>query len=750
MIGLEFLKIHNILWFPVNVKVIDGEKHFLPYDEEGVRPNYSKDFNNLELIKKRQAYTGYDTIAIDTHIVQQIDIDSEEAHEMYKSDAPCYKSVRKGLPHYFFKLKNNTEHKPRFKVLDIHKDIDVLNGQFSFASRDFVVENSENEIQEFIIPHPDDTHKHNDKTLIKTDSIDELLDIIDVEYIDDYESWYRIGASLYNCGYPVEVFDNFSKRSKNYGGVDKLWRQYERQELDQIGFGTLCYYAKESNVSNWEKFKHKLWNDDQKSQIEKFLQSGSFLSHSTASKIFYEAFKDKYVYSNGAWYELTDGGIYKKLVKDATTIISKDLKNYMQKFILNIIETTDDENQRKALWKANSSLENHSFKGSCVDEAKQDFIDRTLLEQLNSNTKLIGFTNGIYDLENHVFRKGTIKDKVSMTTKYEYNAEIKTENQEFLENLFDNYFETKETSYYFKKLLGSILEGGNDMEKVWFWVGQGRNGKGTTDQMLRNCLGDYYTTLNNSYFTLADKHSNQAHPEIIKLKNTRISMTHEPEGTTKYLTSKFKSLSGGDPLEARELYSNDLENFIPTFKPFIQTNHLPQFTDVDTGLLQRIVVIKFPFMFLDENNYDYTNKYHKKADFNLKNKLKNINMDFFHFLVKYYKLYKSEGLAITKEIDSSINEYRKDIDSVKTFIDEAIVKTTNDKDRISTTDLLYHHNTWSSNKTDRERFAKRLKCMGYELKQKKIDGKKVMCISFVKWNNDFKNEIEECMIKDDF
>lgn len=753
MNGLTFLKNNNISWFFVNMKITDGNKELLPYPEENNKfPNYSTDFQDKELITKRQNYTDYETIWIDTTNIQQIDIDSKEAYDEVHSHFakfPHFLSVRKGLPHYFFTLENSNEFGKRFKVPEIHDDIDILNGQVSYAPADFTVENYTAEINSLSIRIPKSKTDHNNKTFLKTECINELLDIIDSKYVDDFMSWIKIGAALYNCGYSRELFDSFSKRSPKYGGVDKVWNGFCRKKLEDIGFGTICYYCKESDPVSWEKIKIKLMTEIQKTEIEKFLQSGTVLTHSAVAKIFYEAFSEKYVYSCNCWFELTEGGIYNKLTKDSTTILSRDMKNYIQQFLFNVITQTEDENKRKILWKANTQLESHAFKVSCVEEMKQEFIQRELFQTLNQKCSLFGFKNGVYDLNTFEFRKGNTDDKVSMTTKTVFDKNINDTNQLFLENMFDSYFQSKETAHYFKKHLGSLLEGGNKMEKIWFWVGNGRNGKGTTDQMIRNLFGDYYTELNNNFFTIADKHSNQPHPEVVRLKNTRVSMTHEPEGTTKYLTSKFKSLSGGDPLVARQLYQNDEERFIPTMKPIIQTNHLPQFTDCDLGLLQRLVVIDFPYKFLDSSNYDKHDPTHKKCDINLKEKLKNMNNDFFHFLVKYYKLYLQEGLKESNDINKSINTYRKDIDSVKTFVDEALVKTQNEKDRISTADLLYHHNSWGSNKIDRERFAKRLNGCGFDIQRKIVNGSKSKCLTGIKWNDEFKKGMDNNFIDDE-
>ena len=95
-------------------------------------------------------------------------------------------------------------------------------------------------------------------------------------------------------------------------------------------------------------------------------------------------------------------------------------------------------------------------------------------------------------------------------------------------------------------------------------------------------------------------------------------MTHEPEGSAKYLTSKFKTNTGNDPMSARALYSDIIEQFNPAHKTIIQTDHLPEFTDVDRGLLARPVVINFPFKYCDSNDYEPDNPLHKKVDQNLK------------------------------------------------------------------------------------------------------------------------------------
>lgn len=749
---VDFLNKYDILWFPVNLEIVDGKKT-LKYTK-----NYmpsSTDFKELsnDTLRLRQQYRNdFKHIAIDTSQYYHIDFDTQDyplVQEGVCSKAPYFLSASKKLPHVFIKPTQTIDKK---RIQTIYTGIELLTGQWSYANINTKVHNAEIEIQNVDIDklvHTEQKSKLDNHTFYdghSPENIKQILDIIAIKYIDDFDSWRAIGSGLYNTGYEFETFDNFSRRGSSYGGTKKLWDSFEKSPMEQIGFGTICYYAKLSDSVKWYK-TIDIITDAQKSELDKFLTSGHF-THHTVARIFYEKYRDTYVYAQGSWYELNEGGIFVELCKDAVTIISKTIKDYVQQFIMNAVQHEQDGEKRKLLWKANANLESNGFKKSCVDEAQQEFLDRYLIDNLDTNTKLIGFKNGVYDLQEGCFRTGTTQDRISKTTKIEYKQNASEENIQFLESLFDSYFESSETSYYFKKHLGSLLEGGNPEEKTYFWVGNGRNGKGTTDQLLRETLGDYYAEFSNEYFTIAEKDKSRAKPEILRLRNKRVTMTFEPEGSQKYLTSKFKSLCGGDPLTARDLFAkaNEMITFDPTFKPIVQTNHLPQFTEIDDGLLQRLIVIRFPYKYLDPNNYDPANKFHRKIDFALKDKLKKLKSDFFHFLVKYYNLYKLEGLDPSDDIKHEINVYRKDIDSVKTFCEEALIRTDNDKDRISTAEMLFKHNGWSPAKLDKQKFASRLGSIGIIQKQRQIQSiGKVMCVSGYKYNTDFLAEQEQSL-----
>lgn len=760
---IEYLDSKEINWFPINLEVIDKKKE-LKYTY-----NYmpkQTDFKTLSLdeIKERQKYLkDFPFIAIDTNLYNQIDVDTDEHFdevEALKERLPYFLSASKGYPHLFCMFHEPIENN---RVQTTFEGIEVLSGQWSYCKSDAVVCNAD-----VIIPHMKNAFIKGNKSQIDNTvnkqplsyskvNIDEVLNHIDIKYCDSYDSWLRICAALVNSGFSFETFDKFSQRSKkySYNAVSKYWNELNRNPLEAIQFGTIMYYLKQSDIDHFYKIHKELKTTNQLDEITKLISTGN-LNHSNVAKIFYEAFNWKYQYSNGHWYRLSKGGIYQKLTKDPDVHISKEIKEYLQKVLMDVVNNTTDDDKRKKLWAALGKIESNSFKLSCVSEAKQDFMNENLFKELDMKDHLIGFTNGVYDLETMSFRVGNVEDKISMTTGYDYSSDYDNEKFEFIDTMINGYFETAETARWFKKHLGSLLIGGNKEEKGYFWVGNGRNGKGTIDSLLINTLGNYYYKLHNEFFTASKQKNGGAEPEILSMQHKRLCMTHEPEGSTKYLTSKFKTSTGNDLMSARAMYSDNIEHFKPSHKTIIQTNHLPEFTDIDHGLLSRLIVINFPFKFCDTNDFDPDNRNHKMIDQELKGKLKSMENVFMNFLLKWYQVYETEGLEDQSlEIKASVVEYRKEVDSVKTFIEEGLEKTNKSSDRISTNELRTYHNDFAKNKLNANSFGKRLKANGLEVLRLEIDGKKVSCISYYKYKEGFKEDLEtdkkelKCLVMED-
>jgi P4 family phage/plasmid primase-like protien len=758
---IPFVERHRLKWQPINLDIKWDEnkqkydKKLQPSREYNHRPS-SKDFENLddEVLKERQSYLdSYDHIAIDSGNIYHIDVDNlnmspelRSQVEEWKTQWPYYLSASKKLPHFFVRFdeafENDRVAKTKFE------GIEILSGQWGWCHKAAEIFNAEKDIpmlkksrwvDEHRVKgasHPQpikDVNREVNKTpLLYTEvEIKNILYHIDVYYCDGYESWFRIGCALYNSGYAQEVFDEFSKRSTKYDSdeITKLWNSFEKKPYKQIQFGTIMHYLDQSNSEFAENCREQLKTPKQLNELNSFFQTGS-MTHHKAALIFHELFKHKFSYSKGEWFMLNEGGIYERLEKDALPILARQLKSCLQRFLNDVIKSTDDEDKRKKLFRAMALVEDFSFKQKCIEEAKLVFINENLQRELDSNTNLIGFTNGVYDLNELKFRKATINDKVSLTTRYPHTEDVDMAKVQYIDDLITNYFESEDVADWFKKHLGSLLQGGNKEEKAYFWTGKGRNGKGTIDHLLINSLGDYYVTINKELYTCQQKNSEAPAPEICGLKHKRCGMTRELEEGVPILEGVFKDKTGNDEMKARNLHEKKHEMFKPTHTTIIQTNDMPVFTNVTIALCARLIVIEFVFQYKDPLELNIMNKYHRPVDTNLKSKLKNCGAEFMHLLIKWFKKYNQEGLIydIPEQIASATNAYKRTIDTVKTFMEECVEQGADD-DVIKMSRLLDLHDKYSSTKMTAKKFTQRLMNYGYVMARKRIEGSRINCIS---------------------
>jgi len=572
----------------------------------------------------------------------------------------------------------------------------------------------------------DKTNVHNVVIENTPENIKNILESIESKYWSNRQSWIQIGSALKNCNIPFEIFDEYSKRSPNYGGTMKMWNSIRITNINDCGIGTLYYYASKSENFNENIMNEKLHalTKVQKECTLNIIETNT-LSHDTCAKLLKDHYPDLFIYSESKWYEKLQSGRYKSIDSDPETKLCNHIANYFEIFENTLINKMNDT-EKKTLKRAKHMTEKYEYKTSVIKELRGKYYCENLNEKLNAQQNLIGFDNGVYDLDTFTFRKATKEDYVSWSVGYDYEDNPEEKDIKYLEDFVFSLFEYKETAHYFIKHLGSLLFGGNKEELIHFWVGNGRNGKGTIDELLRSTLGPYYTVLEDAFFTSTKKNQDEATPALLAMRNTRLAMTSEPEGEVPYLSSKFKKLSGNDPIYGRALYQNEMVMFIPTFKPVIQTNHLPKFTDVDVGLLQRIRVIKFCYTFVVPSEYDSNNMYHKKIDYNLKTNLKKLRPQFIYLLIKWYQLYLQETLDTpSQEIIEITNTYRSDIDSVRTFINE----TTNheEKSDIPIHELLFSYNAWAKDKLVRNKFLIRVKSH-FDVQLVKVNGKMVQCL----------------------
>mgnify|MGYP003652275943 FL=1 len=93
---------------------------------------------------------------------------------------------------------------------------------------------------------------------------EQLLEIIDIKYWDDFDSWKRIVWAMKQEGYSMEVARQYSQKSSKYedDGFNNIWNKSPSNIT--ISQGTINYYAKMSDENKYYKIakSHKMTDDE--------------------------------------------------------------------------------------------------------------------------------------------------------------------------------------------------------------------------------------------------------------------------------------------------------------------------------------------------------------------------------------------------------------------------------------------------------------------------------------------------------
>ncbi len=668
---LEFLNDNLIQYQPIDMKIDDsGKKVYKKTKILGSIPSPSDFAKNEELVEaRREVMHKYDFLMHDCRSIAILDIDTSEKIDLPENikNAPYYKSSTKKLPHYFVKL----DFKPtKFKYITKYSEkVELLTGQ-SFANKNSEIFNVENKIptisQDILQEKPTNKRPYDSFTSFNEDDIFVLLDIVDVKYWSNYNSWFALGCAMKNQGLSFEDFDTYSKTADNYGQTEEKFDEFDGESYR---FGTIMYYAMKSNYEEVQKIKNRFITIPQKKIFSNMYEAQETENlkptPDNIARIFYLAHPNTYVYVKKSYYEYRKYNLLQK-IKDSTKI-RDTVRKYMVDMILSLLVNVKDGIYRGILKKIKNQLETVIFLKDVIEMMQMRyFMDEDI--EFNNNPDIIAFKNGVYDLSSHTFRDANRKEYVTNILNYEYDISV---NYEWIEKYISSLFDTEEKKRYVLKHLGSLIQGKNSEETAHFWIGIGRNGKCCLDLLVREALHAYYFPVDDSFYTTPIKDDGRPNTVLVGLQNKRVCMTSETEDI-KFITKTFKKLTGNDPISARDLYkgSDDIIQYTPSHKTIIQTNYNPQFTTIDAGLIGRLRLIKFPYQFLDEMQIDKNRRGITQfpVDITLKDKLKGNQAATMNLMIKWYKVYMNEGLKLPQSMIIELDVFKEDIDDVCSWI----------------------------------------------------------------------------------
>ena len=509
----------------------------------------------------------------------------------------------------------------------------------------------------------------------------------------DYHDWIRVGLVLHNIDKSlIFAWVDFSKKcSEKFkeGECEKMWRTMKNPVTGNVlTIRSLAFWAKQDDPKQYEAFI----KEEFRVTMHKSINGNTFY----LAKSIYAKYADRYICSsikNNIWWEFKNHRWFR--IEEGYTLkmaLSEEFANEFNKEIADIsIQITQCNGfpkeelirKRDKLSDIVDKLMNNTFKKTLMDECKPLFYDDTFDRKLDENINLIGFDNGVYDLEQNIFREGRPDDYITLSTRSYYQKwsdrnPYRNKIMEFLAQIIPN----ARVRQYFIHALCTCLCGDNREEKLYVLTGCGSNGKSLTMDLMYHALGDYYMSCPITIITRKRGTSNETSPEKVRMKGKRCGVFQETDDGEKLNVGVMKEFTGGDKVLVRDLFkgSNEMIEFKPQMKFFLTCNQLPSVPSNDDGTWRRLRVIDFNSKFTD--NPTKSNEF--MIDNTLKQKIHEWGPAFLCYLLHVYTSeYKEmKYLKEPEEVMASTTQYKMENDFYTEYVMERIIITENDTDVI--------------------------------------------------------------------
>ena len=221
-------------------------------------------------------------------------------------------------------------------------------------------------------------------------------------------------------------------------------------------------------------------------------------------------------------------------------------------------------------------------------------------DEIDQHPMLLACNNGVIDLRTGELHPGSPSDWLVKASPIDYlgfDTPCPT-----WDAFLDSIQPDEEVKEFLSPLLGYGITGLSVEQFIAVFIGPGRNGKGIMFEMIEQILGPLYWAIQ-SELLLDNKNARSsagASPDIVALRGRRVAAASETDEGRRISAARIKELTGSDTLNARLLYDKRDTNFRPTHKLFLRSQHIPVGLTKDFALRERLIFIRFPYMFVDD------------------------------------------------------------------------------------------------------------------------------------------------------
>lgn len=374
---------------------------------------------------------------------------------------------------------------------------------------------------------------------------------------------------------------------------------------------------------------------------------------------------------NGKLWEEDDSLILNRLI--TITVV-----NVLRDFIKNSASSDTDPDDNTMSIKGATKIINDLNEGRTTNIVR--FLNPLLKDNYFSKLKDIhpyrlSCKNGMINLVTGEINLAVPDDNITKCIDLNYNKDADSSDfDNFVKQITEGIDGPRIEIYnYLRWIIGYALQG-NPNKKIFIilYGEKGYNGKSLLMNTINDILEYYSATMDKSIVLEGQQKSAGAHSsELCQLENCRFGILTDTKENSSIDDGQVKQITGGtDTLSTREIFGKQKE-FIPTFVPFISSNHPIKLNLNDKAMYERLIVIPFNLSFVREP-VEY---YERQDDPSLPDKFKSNKEGILKWLIDASMYYNQDKTKLCPNIlKEAKEEYNKQVDNYTGFMEKNFTK----------------------------------------------------------------------------
>ena len=319
---------------------------------------------------------------------------------------------------------------------------------------------------------------------------------------------------------------------------------------------------------------------------------------------------------------------------------------------------TTDQAQRKLVAAWAKSSESRRAIMAAEELARSIANIPVAVEELDTDDNLLNCNNGTLNLRTGELQPHNRSQLITKLAPTVYDPAASAEVWDKF--IFEVMLEREALMDYLQRSVGYSLTAETTEKVVFICHGIGNNGKTTFMETVKAAMGDYagqvpIESLMVQRYTTGSSPS----PDIADLRGLRFVSSSESEDGSRLAEGKIKYLTGMNRVKARRLHENGFD-FRPTWKLWLDCNHLPNIKGTDKAIWNRIRRIPFEL-----------NLEEKEADQSLPGRLKAELSGVLRWAVDGCLAWRAGGgLKSPLEVSKATDLYHSQMDVIGRFLDD--------------------------------------------------------------------------------